>query len=989
MQKIFTTISLTISLFAGLISAQTFETGQAARAVIGQPTFTSQLSGGLNSTAACAAGQTTNCTPSTSGALPGVQTTASDKVFGAIGGLAYAAGTLFATDSNRLGILPNNNRVLMFNNVGQVFPGPSDEIPPFTARCPLCGGQANVILGQPDTSTVTAVNPPTSSSMRLPLGVASDGQHVAVADTANNRVLLWNSIPSSTGQQADLVLGQANFTSFLSTSPTASSMRGPQGVWIQNGKLFVADTGNNRILIWTSIPTSNNQPANLVLGQPNFTSGGQYNLIDLSLTAAAGIMASPTSVTSDGTHLFVADLGFSRVLIWNSIPTTNQQPADVEVGQIDMAHSFANDLSNLCSYAQTGTDSNGNPTYIGTACKFTLNFPRFALADDKGRLYIADGGNDRVMVYNTIPTTNAAPADAVLGQPDEFSDVVTSTQSILATGFPIVTSAANVTPTPTSLAWDGTNLYVADPTDFRILVFSPGQPNVTTTGIVNSASQAIFAQATIDIGGDIQENDTVTVTIAADSSATGVDYTYKVLSTDTLDTVAQGLTAAIESSNSGAGDPNVLAYERPGGAEIVIVARIAGPNGNNITLSTATAPSSSVKITATTSGATLTGGGAAGQAAPGTLVSINGTGLADATVSVPDGTKAANLPWELGGVEVYADGNRMPLLMVSATQINAQIPWEVVGANSTSVYVRTQHADGSVTITNAVAVPLLDGGSPGIFAATGQEPRAGQVYHASSYASGIVTVNDPPVTTTTDGVTTSALQVGDAGTITIGDRPYTYTTVDGDTLDTITAAFVNMINADPEVNVTASASPVGHAVVITSKIPGPLGNGIVLGASVTTASTNTSGALLTLSTGNTTLCCANVANRPVSALNPATPGETIYFLATGLGLVCMTADLDPQNNCLSPDPAKDALLTGVAYAGPAGNAPLTAINATVAGGAATVISAGLVPGTNGVYQVVIQLPNSLTANPFTQLFIQQRFNASNIVTLPVGNPLNF
>jgi hypothetical protein len=39
--------------------------------------------------------------------------------------------------------------------------------------------------------------------------------------------------------------------------------------------------------------------------------------------------------------------------------------------------------------------------------------------------------------------------------------------------------------------------------------------------------------------------------------------------------------------------------------------------------------------------------------------------------------------------------------------------------------------------------------------------------------------------------------------------------------------------------------------------------------------------------------------------------------------------------------------------------------------------------------VVIQLPSTLTANPFTQLFIQQLFNASNIVTIPVGAPLQF
>jgi uncharacterized protein (TIGR03437 family) len=952
MQKNIALVSLWIGLFTGLASAQAvYMTGQAARAVIGQSTFTTQTSGGVNSTATAT--------------TPGQQIAASDTVFGGIGGLAYAAGTLFATDSNRLGLLPNNNRVLMFNNVGQQLPGPTVSIPQETARCPLCGGQANVIIGQPDVSTVTALNPPTSASLRLPLGVASDGKYLAIADTANNRVLLWNSIPKTTGQAADVVLGQPDFVSYLSAAPSGSTMRGPQGVWIQNGKLFVADTGNNRILIWNSMPTTNGKSADLVLGQPNLTSGGQFNLVS-TLTVSASIMASPTSVTSDGTHLFVADLGFSRVLIWNSIPTTNQQPADIEIGQVDMTQSVANDTSHLC--ASSGVDSSNNPTYPAT-CLTTLNYPRFALADDKGRLYVADGGNDRVLVFNKIPTTNAAAADAVLGQPDEFADVITSTADLLQ-NFPLVQSAANVTPTPTSLAWDGTNLYVADPSNYRILVFTPGTPNVPITGVVNSASQAIFAQATVVISGTIQEKDTVTVTIG------GTDYTYTVLTNDTFDTVSEGLAKLINAANSGAGDTNVLAYNRSPLATLVLVARSPGVVGNNVTL--ATSVSSSAKITATESGGSLAGGGNAGQVAPGTLISINGTNLADgpAAISAPNGVNSAQLPWTLGGVEVYADGNRLPLLMVSSTQINAQIPWEVVGSNSISVYVRTTHKDGSVTITNAVGVPVL-GGSPGLFANSGTEPRVGLAYHASSFATGVVTFS------------TASIQAGDAATITIGDRPFTYTVQSTDTVFTIIQAFADLINNDPEVNVTASPGSVGYVLIIKAKVPGPLGNGISLSTVVTTATTNTSGAILVVTAPSGTLCCANRADAPVTTLNPAIPGETVYFYATGLGLVCGPQDLDPLNNCIDGDSAKAGLITGASYTGPTTNVPLVPVNTTVGGGTAPVVTEAAVPGSIGMYKVSVQLPSSLTKNPFTQLFIQQQFGASNIVTLPVGDPLQF
>ena len=153
--------------------------------------------------------------------------------------------------------------------------------------------------------------------MRTPTAVATDGRILAVADTENNRVLLWKSIPTTNGQPADLVLGQPDFNTVEPIVATASSFRGPQGVWIQNGKLFVADTQNNRIMIWNSIPTTNNQPADLELGQSNFTTVSPVPVVTVVscatcpggisstpvLTATQGTMLNPVSVTSDGVHV--------------------------------------------------------------------------------------------------------------------------------------------------------------------------------------------------------------------------------------------------------------------------------------------------------------------------------------------------------------------------------------------------------------------------------------------------------------------------------------------------------------------------------------------------------------------------------------------------------------------------------------------------------------------------------------------------------------
>src|SRR5580704_16649537 len=166
-------ISLVL-LAAAAASAAQFSTGQAARLVIGQSTFTEGEQG---------AGQ---------------------NLLGGVGGVAYANDMLFVADGNRVGAAPVNERVLIFKNLSGNLPQPTDELFYYT-RCPVCIGGANVVLGQPDfNSTNIAV---TQSGMRTPTAVASDGHVVAVADSDNNRVLIWNSIPTANGTPADVVVG--------------------------------------------------------------------------------------------------------------------------------------------------------------------------------------------------------------------------------------------------------------------------------------------------------------------------------------------------------------------------------------------------------------------------------------------------------------------------------------------------------------------------------------------------------------------------------------------------------------------------------------------------------------------------------------------------------------------------------------------------------------------------------------------------------------
>ncbi|MCU1259185.1 MAG: repeat containing protein, partial [Bryobacterales bacterium] len=775
---------------------------------------------------------------------------------------------------------------------------------------------------------------------------ASDGVHFAVADTDNNRVLIWNSIPNQGAlsnplynQPADIVIGQPDFTHDVpAVPPTAKSMRGPSGLWFQNGKLFVADTQNNRVLIYNSIPTANGAAADVVLGQPSFTSA--ISPTQLVPTPAANNLLSPVSVTSDGQRLYVSDLGDNRVLIWNSIPTTNQAPADVVLGQPNFTSFTDNNSPGLC--ASNGTDTSNNPTYPAR-CSKTLSFPRFALSDGH-RLFIADGGNDRVLIFSTIPTSNSTAPDIILGEPDEFTDNPGD--------------GADQFQTPTSLAWDGTNLYVSDVFNRRVVAYSPGDVRIPQSGIRNAASLEVFALGSVSLGGTITEKDTVTVTIALGdgigNTVNTKDYTYTVAKTDTLADIVNGLVALI---NKAPGDPNATA--RPDIAAdgtlfaIILTAKIGGAPGTLVNTSATVSTSATETATANQTSLQLNLQDAA-ELAPGSLVTVFGSNLAygnaTASLSVP------NLPTTLAQTQVYIDGIPAPLLSVAPDQINVQMPFEVNNRSNVSIYVRTLRSDGSVQISTPEAVPIVLA-NPGIFAEAGADPRAGKVYHAYANATGAISV---------DGT----ISAGDVGTISIVTTDgttltYAYTVQASDTLNTVQQAFVNAINNDPNSPVTAVPSNVFTRILLIAKVSGTGPQAVTYSVSVTKGT----GLILTALTSQ--LCCANTGDARVTTDNPAAPGEVVYVYATGLG----------------PSQSESVDTGAITTAANLNDPPVTPVDSILAGGAtANIISTNYVPGLVGIYQVQFQLSSSLTSNPQTQLTIAQQNFVSNVVTFPVAVP---
>ncbi len=332
--------------------------------------------------------------------------------------VVVSQGELFVADSM-------NHRVLLFD-----------------AQNAMTNAAALAVLGQPTLADGKANQggvAPSASALNLPTSlhvVDGTARTLWIADSGNHRVLRYTlptPTPTTGSLAADLVLGQADFTQRNSQLglATAASLSGPMGIHSDGTRLVVSDTNHNRVLIWNSLPAVNMQPADVVLGQPDMVSAQPNN----PLSPQPLRYSQVSSVATDGTRLFVADSGNHRVLIWNQLPKQVVSPPDVVLGQRDFTSGGANQGSSQPSSS-------------------TMDSPA-GIAVGEGRLAVADAGNHRVLIWNTIPTQNGAAAASCVGQLSCSNRASATTQSRLQN--------------PSGVSLVAGRLYVADSGNHRVV----------------------------------------------------------------------------------------------------------------------------------------------------------------------------------------------------------------------------------------------------------------------------------------------------------------------------------------------------------------------------------------------------------------------------------------------------------------------------------------------------------------------------------------
>jgi uncharacterized protein (TIGR03437 family) len=312
------------------------------------------------------------------------------------------------------------------------------------------GQAADLVIGQPNllTAAPNVDSPgsqfPTSTSLSAPAGLAVNPSNgtLYVADSANNRVLVYPRPVSQSGRiTPNAVIGQLSFTTSVSAAVNSSSLNTPADLAIgPNGDLFVADSGNNRVLEFAA-GAGNGASAIRVYGQPNMSSSQKPTQL------SAQTLSTPLGLTVDpASNLYVADNGANRVLIF---PNTMDAPT---------AGTVAAFVIGQPSFTASSGGIFSGPSDVGV--------------DSSGDIFVSDTGNNRVLTYPSLVFLPVAGASAsgVIGQ-SSISGVTANWDS---SGNGLATADSLYSPVGLYVDRQDT-LYVGDAGNSRVLQFlKPG-----------------------------------------------------------------------------------------------------------------------------------------------------------------------------------------------------------------------------------------------------------------------------------------------------------------------------------------------------------------------------------------------------------------------------------------------------------------------------------------------------------------------------------
>ncbi len=285
-------------------------------------------------------------------------TTTATRVYGQAGSFTTNTGSSGTVSASTLA----SPKGVLIDSSGGVYISNSGRV----LYYPSGTTTATVVYGQQGSFTTNTSNIAgvTANSLLGPTGLALDSSNgLYVADSGNNRVLYF---PSGTTTPTRVYGQLGSFTNSIvdPRNVTADTLNNPTGLALdKNNGLYIADSSNNRVLYFPSgtiVPTK-------VYGQSDFTSSS-------TLTTSASSFGGAQYITIDSTGgLYVS--------------------CDNRVAYFPTGTSVATKV-----YGQGGSFISNTGNKGGISAN-SLNTPKGIALDASERLYIVDTSNSRVLYY--------------------------------------------------------------------------------------------------------------------------------------------------------------------------------------------------------------------------------------------------------------------------------------------------------------------------------------------------------------------------------------------------------------------------------------------------------------------------------------------------------------------------------------------------------------------------------------------------------------
>jgi trimeric autotransporter adhesin len=562
-----------------------------------------------------------------------------------------------------------------------------------------------VLFTNPGSSALTATSGSITSGATFFQVLASDGSRIPfTASTSTSWLTLTSPASDSTPTNATFTVnagGLANGT-YVGSINIASSTAA-------NSSLSVP-------VVLTITGSSSGGPGGLSFGSSSLTFNAQVNgslpnSQNLAVSAPSGVSytVSANGSANGLTWLSISPSGTIGSQSQNIAVSVNQ--GSLPVGTYNGTIFFSTSAGVNQSVPVTlNVTTQGTATLTASSSSLTFNANQGGSAPASQSVNLTSASGSAAVSFNNPAITYSSGSGWLSASVSSNTTPATLTVSVNPAGLNAGTYTANIAlpvfgggstlNIPVTLVVAGLPSITASPSSLS-LNYSVGGVSPTATINVSGNGTGLNYLTTVSsncnciavspASGNTTANPAVTVSLTNATNLTAGSYTGTVTITGT------------NGSTGSASVPVTLTVTAPLPTIASIVNAASGVGG-------AIAPGEVVSIFGTT----------ANPIGPSTPVALSGS-LLDA---------AGNVPTLMAGVQVLFNGRPAPLLYVSATQINAVVPYGVAGFNNFPVFVKYlgQTSNGfNVTTTTTV---------PGIFTQNGAGTGPGAILNGDGSVNG-------------------------------------------------------------------------------------------------------------------------------------------------------------------------------------------------------------------------------------------------------------